>query len=219
MANFNKIIPVYKPRGISTYDLIRVLKKKLKTKNKIGHGGTLDPMASGLVLLLFGKLTKEFEKIKELPKTYIAGIYFGVYSDTYDIAGNLKLDNCQANKKQEIVKVVLSFKKKYFQKIPPFSAVKYKGEPLYKLARKGIFIKKRKEVKIDSIKILSFYWPILFLKIKVSGGFYVRQLAVDIAKEINCSAVLFYLERVGIGNFSIKKSLNLRDILSLKNID
>ncbi len=212
--NFDKIIPVYKPRGISTFDLIRYFKKETNFKGKIGHGGTLDPMAFGLILLLFGKETKKFETIKNLPKTYIAGIYFGVFSDTYDMAGSLKTKKCQKPAKQDIKKAVLNFKSEYFQKIPPFSAAKHKGKPLYKLARQGIEIEKEKKVKLNKVEIIYFNWPVLFLKVKASGGFYVRQFVQDIAKKINCSGVLFYLKRTQIGNYSLKNALTIKELIN-----
>ncbi len=210
--NINKIIPIYKPRGISTFDLIRFFKKGTNFKGKIGHGGTLDPMALGLVLLLFGKETKKFEAIKNLSKIYIAGIYFGAFSNTYDMAGNLEIKKCQEATRKDIKDAILKFRGEYFQEIPPFSAAKHKGKPLYKLARQGIEIERKKKVRLKKIEILYFNWPILFLKIEASGGFYVRQFVQDIAKKINCFGVLFYLKRTQIGSYSLKNILTIKDL-------
>ena len=210
----NIIVPAYKPIGFSTFDLIREIKKEIKIKTKIGHGGTLDPFASGVVLLLFGKATKKFEEIKTWEKTYIASLRFGYSSSTLDVEGEFTKTQCKKKPtKKEISKCLSSFVGTIEQEVPYFSASKYYGTPLYKLVRKNIFIKKTKKVKVKNVEIIFYRWPILNFKITTLGGAYIRAIADEIGKKLNCSAFLFSLERERIGYFTKEKPLSLKEVV------
>ncbi|MEO0190763.1 MAG: tRNA pseudouridine(55) synthase TruB, partial [candidate division WOR-3 bacterium] len=151
MEELNKIIPVYKPVGPSTFDLIRIFRKMTGFKGKVGHGGTLDPFACGVVLLLLGKATEKFEEIRNWQKEYTAGIRLGAESNTGDVTGEIKIlcnDNFSPPSIKSVEERLKLFVGEIEQNIPPYSAAKFQGTPLYKLARKGIEIEKIKKVKI-----------------------------------------------------------------------
>ena len=205
-----EIIPVYKPVGFSTYDLIRIFKARKNFQGKIGHGGTLDPFACGLVLLLLGEATKKFEEIRKWEKTYLAGLRFGVDSLSGDIEGPLEEKKCSKKPgRAPIEKELKNFIGLIKQKVPAFSAAKHKGQPLYKLARRGEFVFKEKEVEIKKVELISYKWPFLVLRITVLGGAYIRQIALDLGEKLNCPAALFFLERERIGDFKKKDALSM----------
>lgn len=214
---------VNKPSGISSYDVIREFKKYYPGQ-KIGHAGTLDPAASGLLIVLMGKTCKEQIRFMGLEKEYRAKIVFGLTSDTYDLQGQVKISdgpdlfkNLSLLTKDKVKKALAFFGKGYLQTVPAFSAVKRKGKPLYKLAREGKKIKNlpQKEVKIGEIRVVSFkeaVFPQVELLMKVSKGFYVRSLAFDLGKKLGVGGVLASLVRTKIGNFSLQKAIELKDI-------
>lgn len=213
-GEFDIILPVNKPPGFSTYDVIRRFKKATCYKKKIGHGGVLDPFATGVVLLLLGQATKRFEEIKEWEKVYLAGIRLGLSSNTGDIAGEItnKSSSYKILSKEEMEKLLLEFTGELEQKVPPYSAAKFKGVPMYKLARQGVEIEKIKKVKIYKIELLHFKNPLLTIRITCSGGVYIRQLAQDIVKKAGCKeSLLYFLERERIGNFSLKDCWQIDD--------
>ena len=196
----DKILPVYKPCGFSTYDLIRIYKRNYK--GKIGHAGTLDPFAHGVVLILLGEATKRFDEIKKWEKTYVAGIKLGSTSTTLDPEGTIKNISSKEASKAEIQNVLNSFIGRTKQKIPMFSAAKHKGLPLYKRALKGEKIEKSKNIEIRDINLLSYRYPFLTIRVFCSGGTYVRQLAQDIGNDLKTGAYLYSLERESVGKFN-----------------
>lgn len=212
----DKIIPVFKPPGFSTYDLIRIFKKKTGFEGKIGHGGTLDPFAIGLVLLLLGEATKKFEEIKKWEKVYLAGLRLGAFSSTGDIEGKINILREKLDlRKEKIEKVLKSFEGEIEQKVPLFSAVKFKGKPLYVLAKKGEKIPlKKKKVKIFKIELICFKWPFLTIRVFCSGGVYIRQLSQDIGEKLKCGAFLYFLLREKIGSFHLKETISIENFTS-----
>ena len=181
------IIPIYKPTGFSSFDMVRKFKKDSGFLGKIGHGGTLDPFACGVLLLLLGDATKRFEEVTSWKKTYLVGIRFGAVSSTQDVAGNIEMVDCEKFlliKLKEIVDKISN--KDSIQKESPFSAAKHKGKALYKLAKKGVMIKKEKEISLGNIEIVSYKWPLLTIRVECSRGAYMRQLAEDIGEELGC---------------------------------
>lgn len=215
----NRIISVSKPEGMSSYDVIRLFKKKYPSI-KIGHGGTLDPLAEGVLLILIGQATKQFDELRKLDKEYEMTVEFGWQTDTGDREGKIinKLSNKSINQlkltKAKIDKVLRSFIGKYEQEVPTFSAAKFKGKPLYWYARRGINqtpIEKKKMVEIKDIKILGYDDIKHQLKIRVvcGSGTYMRTLAIDIGKKLGIPAVMIKLIRTRIGKYSIDKCLLL----------
>lgn len=212
------IFAFYKPKNKTSYDVIRALKKKFPDK-KIGHGGTLDPVAKGVLVVAIGKkFTKKLNPVlKNSKKEYIATIILGMESDTYDTAGKIKKNKIKNwPRKKEILQTVESFKGEIFQTPPVFSAVKISGTPAYKFARKGIYPEiKPKKVSILEIKLLKIKKNKSFLeltiKMLVSSGFYVRSFANDLGRTLKTGGILKDLTRTKIGSFSIDKSISLEN--------
>lgn len=210
----DRIIPVNKPIGISTYDIIRQFRRRTGYKGKIGHGGTLDPFATGVVLLLLGRATSRFEEIQTWAKKYYAGIRLGATSSTLDITGLITVRHQKpmaAIDMSIVEKTINEFTGRIDQKIPAYSAAKHEGKPLYRLAREGISVEKSKIVEIHSIQIMFFKPPILTCRVSCGSGVYIRQLAHDIGEKIGCGGFLYYLEREQVGNYSLRDCLAIED--------
>lgn len=209
------ILPVYKPVGITSFDVIRAYKRSVKPSYKVGHGGTLDPFADGVLILLLGKATKLMSTLSALPKTYHARAVLGATSDTLDVTGiitkfsNPKLSNSQ------IEAVANNFVGSYEQEIPQYSAAKVNGKPRYLLARKGeVTERKTKQVEIYSLKITSVSENRVEFITKVSSGTYIRQLSYDIFKKLGIESYLENLTRTEIGDFSIEKCSKIEDFMT-----
>ena len=200
-----------KPKGVSSYDIIRVLKKD--NKEKIGHAGTLDPQASGVLVVAIGKeFTKKLQNEVKKEKEYIAEIYLGKISETFDEEGEKTI--IKINKKpklEDIKKAISKFIGKIKQTPPIFSAVKIKGKPLYFYARKGIKINpKEREVEIKNIKIIKYKWPILKIKVLCGPGVYIRSLANDLGKYLKTGGYLKNLIRTRVDDFSLKNCIKIK---------
>jgi tRNA pseudouridine55 synthase len=209
---------INKPKGITSHDVIDKLREITKIK-KIGHAGTLDPFATGLLILGVGRdFTKRLSIFQKKDKEYIATLELGKESDTFDIEGKiLKKEIKKIPSRKEIEEILKNFLGEILQIPPIFSAKKIKGKKLYELARKGIKIKpKPQKVKIYEILILDYNFPYLKIKVKCSSGTYIRSLANDIGKKLGCGAYLYELKRTKIDNFSIEKAVDL-DKINFKN--
>ncbi|MCX7589490.1 MAG: tRNA pseudouridine(55) synthase TruB [Patescibacteria group bacterium] len=214
----NKIKPgiycIYKPKKISSYDVIRKLKKILGNKKyKIGHAGTLDVLACGLLIVAIGKdYTKKLNEFLNQEKEYIAEIFLGAESTTDDEDG--KKTKIKFNKKpslQDIKKVLRKFIGKIWQIPPIFSAIKIKGKPAYWYARRNKKINlEPRLIEIKDIKILKYQWPILKIKVICGKGVYIRSLARDIGKELKVGGYLKNLIRTRIGSFTLKQAIQLK---------
>jgi tRNA pseudouridine55 synthase len=211
------IISVYKKKGPTSRDVINILKKNIK-KKKIGHCGTLDPLAEGVLVVGIGReSTKKLHSDIFNEKEYLAVIFLGEESSTGDREGEKK-----KNKVSQIPRVVnIEESLKNFlgtiTQIPPaFSAVKIDGKESYKWARKGI-IKERKErkVEIKEIKILNYRYPFLKMKVVTGKGVYIRALAEDLGKKLGCGGYLFSLIRTRVGMFGLKDCVHLSDVEKL----
>lgn len=208
------IIPVYKPAGPATYDIIRIFKKKTDFKGKIGHGGSLDPFACGIVLLLIGKATRRFEEILSWKKIYLAGIRLGATSKTGDVAGEIKTSVSKKNSRIDhrlVEDTIKNFVGEIEQKVPPYSAAKFQGTPMYKFARNGIEIEKTKKVKIFNIEFIYLKYPLLTLTITCTGGVYIRQLVQDIALKMGENGFLYFLERKQVGEFTVDDCVSIEN--------
>ena len=208
MNNIEGILVVNKPIGMTSRDVVNILNKALNTK-KIGHTGTLDPIASGVLVCLIGKYTKLANELTNKEKEYIASFDLGYLTDSLDSDGTIIAEKeCKKNE-EEIKKTVLSFKKTYMQEVPIYSAVKVKGKRLYKYARdnEDIVLPSR-EVTIHDIDYLGKNT----FKAKVSKGTYIRSLIRDIGLELDTYATMTSLERTKQGIFDIKDAYELEDI-------
>ena len=237
MKTEDQIILIDKPSGISSFGVVAKVRGYLKNefghKVKVGHTGTLDPFATGLLILLTGKNTKKSSDLLKLDKIYEATLKLGFVSTTGDPEGQIQqyliedisepgkarisaktpvatgvLDACP--KLSTVESVISSFIGTITQTPPRFSAIKINGERAYKLARKGQdFEIPSRKVKIYSIDILDYNYPELKIKVHCSSGTYIRTLAEDIGKKLNTGAYLTALRRTKIGNYSIKDALPL----------
>ncbi len=214
--NDKGIIIVNKPLNITSMDVIRYLRKVTKIK-KIGHAGTLDPLASGVLIVAIGKATKKINEFMGMKKSYKTKIDLRSFSSTDDAEGEKTLVNIK-NKPtlEEIEKVIRRHFTGEIEQIPPiYSAIKIKGQKAYDLARAGKEVKmKPRQVTIYKIKIRKYEWPYLKLKIKCSKGTYIRSLGRDIGKKLGTGGFLAKLERTAIGQFKLKNSIDLNKINS-----
>lgn len=202
---------INKPKGITSFDVIRFLRKKLCVK-QIGHAGTLDPLASGVLQIGVGKAAKLLEYL-DSDKTYIADIEFGHTSSTYDDEGEKTFVSNPNFSKQELVEVLNTFLGKITQIPPKYSAIKVEGKKLCDLARKNIEVEiPKREIEIYSIDLLDFNGKNKAkIKVSCSKGTYIRTLANDIGQKLYCGAYIKDLKRTIAGNFKIENSNNLED--------
>lgn len=214
------IINVYKPKGISSFDVIRKLRKILKTK-KIGHTGTLDPLAEGVLVICIGKATKLVSEIEAKEKIYEAGMELGQSTDTYDSEGKIiKKSEKTIPENKIIIEVFSQFEGEQSQIPPMYSAIKVNGKRLYELARQDIEIeRKSRNIKIDYIHFLNQEDKKIYFETKVSKGTYIRSLINDIGEELETYAYMFYLKRKAVGEYTCDESFTLEKIeeLSLNN--
>lgn len=221
---------INKPCGITSYGCIGYLKRIIRQKIKIGHAGTLDPFASGLLIVAIGReATRLMSQIMTLEKTYTATAKLGELTDTLDYTGAIvETMDYSAITKEEMSEVLVSFGSSYEQTPPFYSALKHEGDPLYKLARQGsmstqeleiITQSKRKIVQLYDLRLLSFDSPFFTIKARVSQGTYIRSLVNDIAVRLGSCATTYTLERSAIGQFSLEKASLLTEINTIGDIN
>ena len=206
------IIVVNKPKGITSFDVIRKLKKILKTK-KIGHTGTLDPLATGVMLVCVGKATKLASDLEAKDKIYIADFDIGYATDTYDIEGKKIAENIIEVSKENLEQSLKKFIGNIKQVPPMYSAIKIDGNKLYHLARKGIEVERpEREVTIEYINLLDFKDNKAKIETKVSKGCYIRSLIYDIGQDLGTYATMTALQRKQVGSYSLEDSYSLEQI-------
>lgn len=206
------IIIVNKPKGITSFDVIRKLKKILKTK-KIGHTGTLDPLATGVMLMCVGKATKLTSDLEAKDKVYIADFDIGYATDTYDIEGKKIAENIIEISKENLEQSIKKFIGNIKQVPPMYSAIKIDGNKLYHLARKGIEVERpERDVTIEYINLLDFKDNKAKIETKVSKGCYIRSLIYDIGQDLGTYATMTALQRKQVGSYSLEDSYSLEQI-------
>ena len=206
------IIVVNKPKGITSFDVIRKLKKILKTK-KIGHTGTLDPLATGVMLMCVGKATKLAADLEAKDKVYIADFDIGYATDTYDIEGKKIAENIINISKENLEQSIKKFIGNIKQVPPMYSAIKIDGNKLYHLARKGIEVERpERDVTIEYINLLDFKDNKAKIETKVSKGCYIRSLIYDIGQDLGTYATMTALQRKQVGDYSLEDSYSLEQI-------
>jgi len=209
-------ILINKPPGITSHDVVDYLRRITKIK-KIGHAGTLDPFAEGLLILGIGRQsTKKLSIFQQKDKEYVTTLRLGAESDTFDKEGKITEKEIKKIPELKEIKEVLNKFLGEIEQIPPiFSAKKIKGKKLYELARKEIKIEpKPQKIKIYEISILDYNFPYLKIKVKCSTGTYIRSLADQIGKKLGCGAYLEKLVRTKIGEFSFDKTISLSKLNS-----
>jgi len=211
------IIAINKPKGWTSFDVVNKLKYKLKP-HKVGHLGTLDPMATGVLLVTIGKATKLFDIMQEKTKTYIATFEFGYITDTLDATGEVLDRTTKMPTKDEILGVLPKFVGKISQIPPKYSAKSINGKRAYELARNNIdFELKPKFVDIYELKLLSYENNTLKLEIVCGSGTYIRSIGRDIATELNSLATMTELVRTKIDSFTLNSCHDIVENLDIQN--
>lgn len=209
--NVSGVLVINKPAGLTSRDVDSLIGRKFDTK-KVGHTGTLDPLASGVLIVLLNKATKICNEIVTNDKEYIATVKRGIETDTLDIDGRV-VRTSKVNKDVNLNEVLESFVKTYLQEVPVYSAVKVNGKKLYQYARSGdSVVLPKKEVTIKKIELLEEDGDIFKFKCLVSKGTYIRSLIRDIGNNINECMTMLNLVRVREGDFKIDDSFSIDDI-------
>ena len=215
----NGILLINKPEGITSRDVVNIAVKILGIK-KIGHTGTLDPIATGVMILCVGPSTKLVDLLTCEDKEYIAEVTLGIKTDTLDITGNIIEKREIHIKKENLIEVLNNFKGKYHQEVPIYSAVKMNGKKLYEYARNNEIIElPKREVEIKSIELLNINNNKFTFKCLVSKGTYIRSLINDICNKLNVIGTMSKLTRTKQGKFSINDCINIEDIKENNLID
>lgn len=213
----NGIIVINKPKDYTSRDIVNIVSKKLNTK-KVGHTGTLDPLATGVLVLPIGRALKVSELLTSNTKEYIAEVILGYETDMLDITGTEIKRNIPSVTKEELLKVLKSYIGKYNQEVPLYSAVKVGGRKLYEYARSGTpVIPPSKEVEVYSLELISDLKHIngaveFTIRCEVSKGTYIRSLIRDIAYSLNTYGTMKNLIRTRQGIFTLKDAYTLKDI-------
>jgi tRNA pseudouridine55 synthase len=214
----NGIVVVDKPAGITSYDVVRQF-KRVMPRVKIGHLGTLDPLATGVLPLLLGEGTKLVPFLETGKKVYEATLHLGVSTDTQDREGRVLRSTDVGDydlSHQHIEAVLQHFRGRIMQRPPMYSALKHNGEPLYKLARRGEEAERAlREVEIYELQVTEIDPPVLHLYIECSKGTYIRTVAHDIGEQLGCGAHLAELRRIRSGPFGLEDALAVDDIEGL----
>ena len=211
----NGVINVYKEVGFTSRDAVSKLTGILRQR-KIGHTGTLDPLASGVMLICVGKSTKLAQDLEAKDKVYIADFDIGYATDTYDIEGKKIVENHIEVSKENLIEATKKFLGSIKQVPPMYSAIKMDGKKLYDLARKGIEVERsERDVKIEYINILNFGENKAQIQTKVSKGCYIRSLIYDIGKDLGTYATMTELLRTAVGDYSLEQAYTLEEIENL----
>lgn len=218
----NGIIIVNKPEGWTSFDVVAKIRNLTGTV-KVGHSGTLDPIATGVLPIFLGKATKSIQYFLNGDKGYAAEMILGEKTDTGDITGkpqtsNLQLQNGEqiAISREQIEAAMKKYEGEILQTPPMYSAVKHKGERLYKLARKGIEVKREpRKVKIYELRVTGYELPRVAFKMTCSKGTYVRQLVMDVGDDLGCGATLSKIARTYSHPFHLSQALDLETIVTM----
>jgi len=206
---------VDKPKGITSSRVVERIKKKFNVK--AGHTGTLDPLATGLLVVLTGKFTKNASSFLKLDKAYEVKAVLGIETDTFDTEGMVLRRNDNEVTREELERVLKEFSGDIWQTPPPFSAKKMGGQKAYQLARKGISVDiPPKKVTLFSLELNEFQFPYFTFACEVSSGFYVRSLAHDIGEKLGAGATVMEVRRTRVGPYYVEQAKSLEEILSDK---
>lgn len=209
------IICLDKPRDMTSFMAVKKASRLLGVK-KAGHTGTLDPMATGVLVVMLGYSTRFIELLPEHKKSYTARVKLGITTDTLDITGNILSESPVNITKEQLLSVTENFKGEILQTPPMYSALKKDGERLYDLARKGIEIEReQRKITIEKLEIYDFNGIEFSMDVTCSAGTYIRSLCDDIGAKLGCGAVMTELRRTSANGFSIEKSVTLEELEKL----
>lgn len=218
------VLNIFKEKGWTSFDVVAKVKSILKKKNsrvKVGHAGTLDPLAKGVLIVLTDEDTKRQSEFMRLKKEYVAEISFGVTSPTYDLEGELTYHTIsdKTGLKTKLERALIKYQGEIKQRVPPYSAVKKDGKRLYKEARKGRIEEKDlpvRKVSINNLELIDFYekdnLPTANLKITCGKGTYIRSLAHDLGEDLETGAVLVNLVRTKVGSYKAEDSIRTSEL-------
>lgn len=214
------VLLVDKPTGMTSHDVVYRLRKKFQIR-QIGHAGTLDPMATGLLIMLIGKATKISQYLISLDKVYEGEVTLGVTTNSQDAEGEVMETRPVPPLTEEQVRAAMqTFIGDQYQKPPMFSAIKIGGVPLYKLARKGEEVEREPRfIRVSSFELLSLAPPKLTFRLHCTKGTYVRTIAYDLGEKLGCGGHLSALRRTGSGSFRIEQCLPLAELEALAALE
>lgn len=209
----NGVLNIFKPKGMTSFDVVRVVKKVCKT-GKVGHTGTLDPEATGVLPVCVGKATKIIDYIMDSEKVYEVTFKLGIRTTTYDLEGDILEEKDTSNlTENRILEVVNSFKGEYMQVPPMYSALKQNGVRLYELARKGIEVEREgRLINIYNIEDIKIDNPYVSMKVTCSKGTYIRSLCYDIGEKLEVFATMTELNRAKTSIFDIEDSIDINEL-------
>jgi tRNA pseudouridine55 synthase len=212
----DRVLAVDKPRGLTSHDVVERIRRSSRA-SKVGHAGTLDPTATGVLLILIGKATRLAQFLAEAPKEYRGHMTLGRTTDSQDLAGRVLSEQAYDGVAREDVERAFERFTGEIEQIPPMvSALKHHGVPLYALARKGIVVDREpRRVLVERLTLLGFAPPDVEFEVVCSKGTYVRTIAADVGDVLGCGACLGALERRRVGPFSMDAAIQLRDAEAL----
>ena len=210
---FEGVLVVNKPMGLTSHDVVQNVRRKFRMQ-QVGHAGTLDPLATGVLVVLLGKSTKLFNQFVGMDKAYRATLILGTATDSADIQGKVLAQLPYEHVTRAQMDEVFKRSATETVQVPPMvSAVKVQGKKLYQLARKGIAIERQaRPIKIHSLELTEFTPPQVKFYLECSKGTYVRQLAEDVGKKLGCGACIAQIERTKVGPFKIEDAVDLENI-------
>lgn len=211
LNDFEGVLLIDKPTGITSHDVVDRVRRKLKMK-RVGHAGTLDPLATGLLIILVGKATKLSSRLMSLDKEYEGTVEFGKTSNSYDIDGEIvnTQDVPESITAEMIQEQMNTFVGDQYQTPPMFSAVKIKGVPLYKHARKGKEVPREPRfIRVSKYALNSWSSPLGEFYVYCTKGTYIRSLVHDVGQKLGCGGMLVQLRRIASNNLSIKDAVTL----------
>lgn len=209
----DEILLIDKPRGMSSFGVVARVRRQLSEeaghKVKVGHTGTLDPFATGLLILLVGKATKRSGEFLKLDKWYEATVRLGAVSTTGDVEGEISEDDdVKEPDVEEVKRVLKEFTGEILQKVPRYSAVKINGRRAYDLARKGVKVEMpTRQVTVYALELVSYKWPELVIRCHVSSGTYIRALGEDIGARLGVGGYLTELRRTQVGEYKVEDAI------------
>lgn len=227
-----KILLINKPAGWTSFDVVAKLRNALNMckleagadkkhqKVKVGHAGTLDPFATGLLIVLFGEETKNQDRYMKLDKVYEATLNLGFRSTTGDPEGEITEVECKIPDQKAVVTALEAFRGEISQTPPIYSAIKVEGQRAYKMARKGQNVQiEPRNVTIYDIKMIDYQFPLLKIMVKCSSGTYIRTLGEDIGQKLGCGAYLTQLRRTNIGKYDLENAQTIEETLKSINLE
>jgi tRNA pseudouridine55 synthase len=212
------VLLIDKPLQWTSFDVVHKVRRCLNTA-KAGHAGTLDPRATGLLIVCTGRQTKRVHEFADLEKEYTGTFRLGIRTPSFDMETSITTHaDISTVTREQLESIALGFVGKQLQLPPMYSAVKHQGKPLYKYARKGKTLeRKAKEIDIHEFDILSFAPPSVSFRVRCSKGTYIRALANDIGEILGCGATLVELRRTRIGHFDVANALTISQLESMND--